>query len=200
MPLLAQERARIHGIAEVVPIVAFHVDNRVAEVSLANQCPHTPGGMTELSVVPDGQAQPACLGQPDELLGLMRVECKRLLHVHMTPMLEALSGDCEMALGRGRDVHRLWPGLVQELVQIIEVARGLEPLGKLPGHQLFAVAGCHEITSLDAPELLGMSIGDLAASDDGHPKRHCALVSCSSRSSAEALLLSSRPGSNPGAL
>ena len=56
--LSPSKRSRIAGIAEVITIVAFHVDGRAAQVAAFHQRSHAPRYMAELVVVTDGQLEP----------------------------------------------------------------------------------------------------------------------------------------------
>src|SRR2546422_2824691 len=134
-----QKRLRIPRVAEIVAVIALHVDDRIAKVPGADQVSHTSRGVTELSVVPNRQPQLPPLRQLDQRLGFSRVECEGLLHVDVTLVLHAVPGDREMALWRCGDMHDVRPRLLQERAEVVEVSFDLESLSKLPGHELFTV-------------------------------------------------------------
>src|SRR2546425_4155310 len=182
-----QKRLRVLGITEIVTVIALHVDDRIAKIPAADQVPHASCGMTELGVVPHRQLPLSPLRERDQFLGFLRVQRERLLHVHVTPMLQALPRDLEMALRRCGDVDDVGRGLDQELAEILEVSFDLEALRQLPRHQLFAVADADDVAPRNPPNLRGVRVGNPPASDDRHPKRHRALASESSRSIASGL-------------
>src|SRR5262249_10888219 len=146
------------------------------------------------------QTERPTFGERDELLGLGGVHRERLLHVHMGTVFKALASDRKVTVGWCRDVHDLRPRLVQEPPYIIERMPDLEPLSELSGHQVFPIADGHEVASLGPPDLLGVGISDLPATDNGHAKRHRVLVHGSFRNTAGVPRRSSRSESSPDAI
>src|SRR5437867_8535032 len=99
--------------------MALHVDDRIAKIAATDEIPHASRGVSEQSVVPNRQLELPSLRQLEQLLRVSRVEREGLLYVDVTPMLEAATGNLEMALRRGGDVHDVRRGISQELAQVV---------------------------------------------------------------------------------
>src|SRR6516165_3977868 len=68
------------------------------------------------------------------------------------------------------DVHNVGSPLLQEFRHVAEALFDREPFTELFGHQRLTIAYGRDLTILNAPDLHGVLIRDLAASDDGDPK------------------------------
>src|SRR6516164_2539469 len=75
-----------------------------------------------------------------------------------------------MTLRGCRDVDNVGSGLTEEFQHVAEVMTDRESFSELFGHQRLTIAYGRDLTILNAPDLHGVLIRDLAASDDGDPK------------------------------
>jgi hypothetical protein len=85
----------------------------------------------------------------------------------MTTGYQALPGQFEMAVWWRCNVHHVRGCFLQQVIHIIKAARYLETLSQLIGHQLLTVTYADKAGPRDAPDLLGMLIGNLTAADNG---------------------------------
>src|SRR3974377_2399871 len=102
-----------------------------------------------------------------------------------------------MTLRRRRDVHNVGSGLIEEFRHVAEALFDREPFTQLFGHQRPPIAYGRDLTILNALDLRGVLIRDLAASDDGDPK-HSFHPRGSSQKSAAIPLRSIPAAPSPG--
>jgi len=132
--------------------------------------PHASRRVAELIVMSRRQLEPLSLGKCDQSDRLFCVERERLLHVHVTAVLQALACDVEVARRWRGDVHHVRPGVREQGGHVGEMLLDGEPLVQLARHQRLTVAHADDLAAVDALDLGRVGVRDLAAADDGDLK------------------------------
>ena len=83
-----------------------------------------------------------------------------------------------MALRRCRDVNYVRTSLRQHLLDVAKAGLDRESVRQLARHQQLTIAAGDHFGAVDALNLMGVSFGNLAASDDGDLK-HAGIRLCS---------------------
>ena len=110
---IAQHRPCVGRIAEVVAIVALHVNWTVTQVSFRHQHAHAPGNVAELVVMSNRNLPSPAFSQLDELLCIACAHREGLLDVDVAPGFQAKACEVEMTLWRRGDVNDVGLGLLQ---------------------------------------------------------------------------------------
>ena len=124
----------------------------------------------ELIIVARGYLQAFFVCECNQPSSLVLVNGERLLNIDVTSAFQATSSNFEMTLRRRRNVDNVWPGFIQELVQVVKATLARKSLVKLSRHQWFLIADTNNLASRNPSNLGGMGIRDLSASDNGDPK------------------------------
>src|SRR5262249_7301027 len=135
MVFVPEQCSDIGCITQVITVITLHVYRPPTQIALCDQSPQTSRSMGELEVMSRGQLKPLFLSQVNKLLGPVRVDCERLLDIHMTAMIEAETGNIEVALRWRSNVYNVRPSFGHKVSHIAEIRLHREPFEKLPRHE-----------------------------------------------------------------
>src|SRR5262245_20641370 len=100
-------------------------------------------------------------------MGLSGIDCKRLLHIDMGALLEAVFRKIEMALRGSSDVDNIRSSRGEKVRHVVKVLLNRKSVVQLPGHQGLTVTHPNDLTTVDFLNPKSVGIGNLAASHDG---------------------------------
>lgn len=174
--LVAEERSGKTFLSQVISVNALHVHRWPAQVPLPNESAHVQCHRHELRLVAHGKLPACCLGDTDQILGLVAVYRKRLFHIDVTAGFETFPRKEVVALWGRCDVYHVGPRDLEEFLHVCAVMFDGIALRQLLRHHLLAVAGTDDFAPPNSKNLPDVFVGDLAAAYDSDANHHHPLL------------------------
>jgi glycosyltransferase involved in cell wall biosynthesis len=167
-----REKCLPEGTTQVVAKEALEVDG-LPDPSLLQELAHGQRGGVEEIRVSHGELSPRAAREVDQPSGLGVREGERLLDEDMGTSLHRGGRDGDVRVGRCRDVHDVRRIRLQEVSEVISVARDAESHRELLSHEWLTIVDRHHASQLGhLRDLADVTVGDLPTTHDRDLERH----------------------------